>query len=250
MNQQFDEMRLYFNRVRPMCRELFSMAYVICADYDDAEYVLQKVIINCWHGGRKRRSVKGFRESLRDETRRVALARLREAEDDWNQFGADELDGAAEDPVLDAFQNENTGMRRLLMLRYGCRMNNGQIGKVLGLSGSRINQLIGKFQKKLKRTLDPEMRSRLDARLYEVCHEQLVERGAEMPDISAIYRTFEAEASAGYSPVGHFASRIVAFIAAVVLLVAVACVIWGMSAIIRPAQIEDSGLLTETLTEQ
>lgn len=249
MNQQLDEMRLYFNRVRPMCRELFAMAYVICADYDDAEYVLQKVIINCWHGGRKRRSVKAFRESLRDETRHIAIARAKN-DDDWDQFGAKELDGIPDDPVLAAFQKESVEMRRLLMLRYGCRLSNSQIGKILDISGRRINQLIAKFQKKLKRTLDPESRAKLDTRLYDVCNEQLVEHGAEMPDIGALYRTFEAEASAGYSQVGHVASRIVSFIAAVLLLIAVACVMWGVSAIIRPAQIEDSGLLTETLNEQ
>jgi len=34
------------------------------------------------------------------------------------------------------------------------------------------------------------------------------------------------------------------------MLIAMGCVFWGVSAIIRPAEIEDSGLLTETLDEQ
>jgi len=250
MNQQFEEMRLYFNRVRPMCRELFSMAYVICADYDDAEYVLQQVILNCWHGGKKRRSVKGFHESLRAETRRVAMGRVRDDGEDWDQFGADEFGEPDDSPILSAVQRERPEIRRLIMLRYGCGLSSAQTGKVLEISASHVNQVTGRFQKKLKRALDPEMRAKLDMRLTEVCTEELVEHGAEMPDIGALYRNFEAEASADYSPVGHFASRVAAFVAAVVLILAVACVIWGVSAIIRPAQIEDTGLLTETLSEQ
>lgn len=250
MNRQLDEMRLYFNRVRPMCRELFAMAYVICADYDDAEYVLQKVILNCWHGGRRRRGLRGFRESLREETRRIAMTRLRGREDDWDQFGAEDLEGLPDDPVLRILQRERAEVRRVIMLRYGCRLSLRNTGRVMEMPKADVNRLIVKFQKKARRGLDAETRGKLETRLTEVCQQQLAERGAEMPDIGALYRNFEAEASAGYSPVGHFASRAAAFAAVVALMLIIGGVIWGVSAIIRPAQISDAGLMTETLNEQ
>ncbi len=250
MNQQFDEMRLYFNRVHPMCGELFAMAYAICGDYDDAEYVLQKVILNCWHNGRKRRGLKGFHNGLREETRRVALSRVHETDDDWDQFGAEDIDGMPEDPVLRAFQNERAEIRRLLMLRYGCGLNLHQTGKVLDMTKSQVNQLIAKFQRKTKRSLDADDRGKLEIRLAEVCSQQLAERGSDMPDIGALYRNFEAEASEGYSPVSRFASKAAAFVTVVVLMAIIGCVIWGVSAVIRPVEINDSGLLTETLSEQ
>ena len=250
MNQQYDEMRLYFNRVHPMCGELFAMAYVICGDYDDAEYVLQKVMINCWHNGSKRRGARSFNEALRQEIRRVALSRLGNAEDDWDQFGEDDFGGDIDDPVLRLFRRERTEVRRVLMLRYGCGLSLGQTGKVMELNKTQISRIITKFQKKAKRALDAESRGKLDSLLTGICRRQLAERGAEMPDIGALYRNFEAEASSGYSPVGHIASRIAVFVAVVALMAVLCGVIWGVSAIIRPAQIEESGLLTETLNEQ
>lgn len=251
MNQQTEEMRLYFNRVRPMCRELFAMAFAICADYDGAEYALQRVILSGWQGGRRLRSKRGFRESLRAEMRRVALTRVQnDMESDWDQFGADPLEDAAADPILRSIQSEDADTRRVIMLKYGCSLSGGQIARAMGMPAGHADQLLSRFLRRIKRRLDSGERGRLDSRLRDVCQRQLAEGGAEMPDMGALYRNFEAEAAANYSPVGHFAGRAAAFIAAVALLIALGCVAWGVSAIIRPAQIEESGLLTETLDEQ
>lgn len=251
MNQQSEEMRLYFNRVRPMCRELFAMAFVICADYDGAEYALQKVILSGWQGSRRLRSKRGFREGLRSEMRRVALTRVNNTGDtDWDQFGADPMGEESEDTLMRAIQHEDAETRRIIMLKYGCSLSGGQIARAMVMPAGNADQLLSRFHRRLKRRLDPAERSHLDSRLKEVCQTQLAEGSAEMPDMGALYRNFEAEASASYSPVGHFAGRAAAFIAAVIMLIALGCVAWGVSAIIRPAQIEESGLLTETLNEQ
>ncbi|MBQ4090118.1 MAG: hypothetical protein IJC56_09630 [Clostridia bacterium] len=251
MNQQTEEMRLYFNRVRPMCRELFAMAFAICADYDGAEYALQRVILSGWQGGRRLRSKRGFREGMRAEMRRVALTRVRDSgSDDWDQFGSDPLDEGPEDMLMRAIQHEDAETRRVIMLKYGCSLSNSQIGRAMAMPASHADQLLSRFLRRIKRRLDSSGRSHLDAQLKEVCQRQLAEGGAEMPDMGAIYRNFEAEAAANYSPVGHFAGRAFTFIVAVAMLIAMGCVFWGVSAIIRPAEIEDSGLLTETLDEQ
>ena len=42
MNQQTDEMRLYFARVRPLCGEIYATGLVITGDYQRADYVLRE----------------------------------------------------------------------------------------------------------------------------------------------------------------------------------------------------------------
>lgn len=250
MNQHTEDMHLYFTRVRPMCRELFAMAFVICGDYDAAEYALQRVILDGWHGRRRFRSTRGFRESLRADMRRVALSGAKDAGDGWDQFGSDPIDGAAGEPVLAAMQQESAVIRRAVMLKYGCLMKNGQIARAMDVSGAQVQQILDKFQRRIKRKLTPEQRGRLDQRLRELCRMQLESGGAAMPDIGALYHNFEAEASADYSPVTRFASRAAVYVVSLIMLVAMCCVMWGISAIIRPAQLDEPGLITETLDKQ
>lgn len=250
MNQQTEELHLYFMRVRPMCRELFSMAFAICGDYDSAELALQKVILGGWQSRRSFRSSRGFRDSLRADMRRAALSCAPDHGEDWDQFASDPLEEQAGDPVLGAIQQENALTRRVIMLKYGCLLKNGQIARAAGISAAQAEQLLSRFQRRLKRRLTSEQRGKLDARLKDVCAGQLQTGGVEMPDIGALYRNFEAEASASYNPVSHFTSRAVKFAFAVALMAALGCVIWGISAIIRPAQIENAELMTETLDEQ
>lgn len=250
MNQQTEELHLYFTRVRPMCRELFSMAFAICGDYDSAELALQKVILGGWQSRRSFRSSRGFRDSLRADMRRVALSCALEHGEEWDQFASDPLEEQDSDPVLGAIQQGNALTRRVVMLKYGCLLKNSQIARATGISAAQVEQLLSRFQRRLKRRLTSEQRGKLDARLKDICSEQLQAGGVEMPDIGALYRNFEAEASASYSPVSRFASRAVKFAFAMALMVALGCVIWGISAIIRPAQIENTGLMTETLNEQ
>lgn len=250
MNQQTEEMHLYFTRVRPMCRELFSMAFAICGDYDSAELALEKVILGGWQSRRSFRSSRGFRESLRADMRRAALNCVPEQGEEWDQFGADPLAEQSGDTVLSAIRQENALTRRVIMLKYGCLLKNGQIARAVGTGTADVEQMLSRFQRRLRRRLTSEQRGRLEARLRDVCAEQLRTGGVEMPDIGALYRNFEAEASASYNPVSHFTARAVKFAFTVALMVALGCVIWGISAIIRPAQIENTGLITETLDEQ
>lgn len=250
MNQQTEEMHLYFTRVRPVCRELFSMAFAICGDYDSAELALEKVILGGWQSRRSFRSSRGFRESLRADMRRAALNCVPEHGDDWDQLAQDTLEEHTGDPVLAAIRQENALTRRVIMLKYGCLLKNGQIARAVGISAAQVEQLLRRFQRRLRRRLASEQRGKLEARLKDVCAGQLRTGGVEMPDIGALYRNFEAEASAGYNPVSRFASRAVKFAFAVALMAALGCVIWGVAAIIRPAQMENTGLLTETLDKQ
>lgn len=250
MNQQTEEMRLYFNRVRPMCRELFAMAFTICADYDGAEYALQRTVLTGWQGGRRRRSKRSFREYLRNEARKAALSRAKGgADSDWDLFGADPLGNEDSDPMLRIFRNEPADTRRALMLRYGCGLTSGQISRATGMPSAHADRLIANFMKTLKRRLNADQRGRLDSLMKELCARLLAEEGVEMPDLGAIYRNFEAEAAANYHPVGRAASRTLVFVVAVILMLVLGGIMWCVSAIIRPAQIQDSGLLTEELQE-
>ncbi len=250
MNQQTEEMHLYFTRVRPMCRELFAMAFAICADYDAAELALQKVILGGFQSRRRYRSSKAFYESMRADMRRAALSCLTDTPGEWDRLGADPVEDASEDALLAAIRQERPGIRRVVMLKYGCALTGGQIARVTGLPAGQVDQIISRFLRRLKRRLDSEQRGKLDVRLKEICCEALGESGAEMPDIGALYRNFEAEASANYSPVSRVASRAAVFVAAIVLMVILSGIVWCVSAIVRPPQLESNGLMTETLIEQ
>ena len=103
---QADELRTFFTRVRPYYRELFNMAHAVCGNYEVAEYAVQSAMLEVFRRGTPR-SRAGLRETLRAQTRSMALEQARlidDAELTWDGFRADAIEGAGGDLVVQVAQ--------------------------------------------------------------------------------------------------------------------------------------------------
>ncbi len=248
MNERTDELRLYFARVKPVYQELFGMAHAITGNYDRAEYCLQRTILQGFLRRRRFRSARGFRESLRSDMRRIALSVDMEVRElTFDAFSAHVLDVPTEDAMRGLIEQEESEMRRLVVLRYGCGLNARQIARVLNMQAGQADTVCARFEKRVKRRLNPDQRAHIESRLEDVCREELLSGAA--PDAGAIYRTFEAEASGAIKPAGII-SKLAGRLAFVAALLVLALFVWLIAAVIRPAVIENTGLKTETLVDQ
>ena len=73
MNNLTEELQLYFARIKPIYRELFGMAHAICGNYETAEYVLQRAVLEGWTRNERSSRRVGFRESVRGALKRIAV---------------------------------------------------------------------------------------------------------------------------------------------------------------------------------
>ena len=248
MNDQ-DELRLYFARIKPVYRELFGMAHAISGNYEQAEFALQRAILEGFTSRRRFRSARGFRDSLRSDMRKICLSmsgKSREAT--WTAFSQSALNGPSADPMRRLVEQEDESMRRAIMLRYGCGMNARQIARAMGITPGQADVMLTKFEKRVKRKLDSAQRAHLETRLADICREELAESPA-VPDLGAVFRTFEAEAAGTIKP-GRFVSKALTRALYVLALVLAALLIWLIAAVIRPTQLANDGLKTETLIDQ
>lgn len=248
MNDRTDELRLYFARVKPVYAELFGMAHAITGNYDRAEYCLQRAILEGFLSRRRFRSARGFRESLRADMRRIALPEVKTSRElTFDAFLESALTGPSPDSMRRLIEQEDAAMRRLILLRYGCGLNARGIARVLGMTARQADTLITRFERRVKRRLEPAQRLHVDTRLQDIAREELLS-GAS-PDVGAVYRTFEAEASGTIKPVSivsKFALRLL-YVAALLLI---ALFVWLIAAVIRPVVLENNGLKMETLIDQ
>jgi DNA-directed RNA polymerase specialized sigma24 family protein len=243
-----DELRLYFARVRPVYQELFGMAHAITGNYDRAEYCLQRTILEGFLRRRRFRSARGFRESLKSDMRRIALAgEMAERELTFDAFAQSVLGGPAADPMRRLIEQEDAVMRRLIMLRHGCELSARQSARAVGMPGKQGETLLARFEKRAKRRLDSAQRARIEGRLQDICREELLSGAA--PDAGAVLRTFEAEAAGALKPVG-LVPKIAARLLFVAALLLVALFVWLAAAVIRPAALRTDGRKTETLVDQ
>ncbi|MGI6238073.1 MAG: RNA polymerase sigma factor [Christensenellales bacterium] len=249
MNERMDELRLYFARVKPVYRELFGMAHAICGDYERAEYALQRAILEGFLSRRRFRSARGFRDSLKSDMRRIALNGNGAAgEITWDAFAVGALDRPSDETVRRAIEQEDAQMRRAIMLRYGCDLRHAQIARVLNIPQKQAQLMLTRFERRLKRRMNAGARAGIEARLSEVCLDELTATSA-VPDAGAVYRTFEAEASGAIKP-GRAISKLLARAAYIAAILLLALIIWIVAAVIRPARIVRDELPSEVLIEQ
>lgn len=202
-----DSLRAWFRQVQPLCVELFNVAHLMCGNYDLAEYALRCAILDVWlesaSGGM------GFRERLRASLRREAFeialsGEGRSAEFTWSGVAGGDGDG---DPILDQLVRESVRTQRLVLLRHGCGLSPRSAAKLTGLTAGQVRgELIG-FADRCVSRASRRSRARVDAQIARVAKKLLTRRDPDTPQISQIYRAFEAEAD-GAQVSGHRLSRV------------------------------------------
>ena len=272
MNNLTEQLQIYFSRIKPIYRELFGMAHVICGNYETAEYVLQRAVLEGWT--RNERSVRrvGFRESVRAELKRIAMQEAGRQKADvemtWNGLVPDaiedvvdaELDNPEDILLLQEIHKEDVEMRRMIMLRFGCGMRAPVIARLLGMTVKQVQSKIEQFEARTRRKLPAKLRRHYDATIVRVVREDLRQTSANVPDPGTVYRTFEVEASQGKKSPRKYASRALGAILFAVLALLCAAIFWLIAVLIQapqteqpaapmPAIVEDGGAVENLLPD-
>ena len=243
MNQIDDELRRYFARIKPYYNELFGMAHAITGNYETAEYALQRAIMTNWskHGGQRGRL--GIRERMRMEVRRQSLAEVlshrgKDAELTWNGLTGDEIEQMEdEDPVMSALSGEDQDLRRMAALKYGCGLKNRERARLMDIPSSQVGTLLGRFEARTRRKLRGQDIRRIDQALTKAIRHEF-NRADGTPDTTAVYRTFEAEASGRKAP-RHHLSRVIYGVLGAVMLLIIALIFWLAAVLMRAPVMEN-----------
>lgn len=231
--QTSDALRAYFGRVLPAIPELFNMAYAICGNFEQAEYSLQYALTEAWtgefHGGM------GFREGLRNTLREVALEEALRQDEDAPEFTWDALTNPGDDALLQLLAQESAETRRAAALRYGCGLSVSRIARLMGVSAGEIRETLERLCRKASRRLEAADRRRAEALLARSVRRAFSQADASMPSLSAVYRTFAAEAAEVARP-KHWMAKGVRFALYMLLLLVCAAVFWLMAALIQPTE--------------
>ena len=237
---QADELRTFFTRVRPYYRELFNMAHAVCGNYEVAEYAVQSAMLEVFRRGTPR-SRAGLRETLRAQTRSMALEQARlidDAELTWDGFRADAIEGAGGDLVLQAASLETLEDRRALLLRYGCGLRARDIALLLDAPAAQVATALTRFTRRLKRRLPPREQPRAERAIARSARAWLERQRAGVPDAGAVYRSMEAELMEAGAP-AHRVSRVLGRVVTVVIAIFLAALFWLLMVLIQPPRLED-----------
>lgn len=233
MQHTSDELHAWFKNVQPLYVELFNAAYVMCGNFDIAEYALRAAIMEVWlqdsSGGGM-----GFRERLRGALRREAFdAALSDeglaAEFTWPGLTGDQGD----DVIASQLLQERVEQQRLVLLRYGCGLSLRAVAQLTGLAQSYIRAELRRFEARCRRKLSGQERSRAEALIVRRARRLLSQRGPNLPPPAQVYRAFEAEA-AGAQMSGHRVSRIVGGVFLVLTALLCAGAFWLFAVLVQP----------------
>jgi len=233
MQQQTSEqLRIWFRNVEPIYAELFNAAHAMCGNYDLAEFALRSAILEVWlqnvSGGM------GFRERLRSALRQAALeAALGEdghgAEFTWPGVA----DPRGDDPILSQIAQERVDIQRLAVLRHGCGLSVRMIAQLTGLSQAQVRGELNRLESRCRRRLTGQDRARAEALIAKRLKKWLARGGSGVPQVSQVYRAFEAEAD-GTAVTGHRLSRALGRVVLALLALACAGAFWLFAVLVTP----------------
>ena len=226
-----ESLRAWFRQVQPLCVELFNVAHLMCGNYDLAEYALRCAILDVWlesaSGGM------GFRERLRASLRREAFEIAlsdegRAAEFTWPGVA----DDGDDDPILDQLIQEDVRVQRLVLLRHGCGLSPRSVAKLAGMTTGQVRGELYRFSDRCAGRALRRSRARVDARIARKAKQLLTRRDPDTPQISQIYRAFEAEADGAQVP-GHRLSHIAGNVVLTLTALACATAFWLFSVLVQ-----------------
>lgn len=240
MNHENSEhLRAFFRRAQGYYPELFNMAHIICGNYDLAEYCLRSAILSVWQqsGG----SFSGLRDKLRGALKSIALrealsARNETAEYTWT--GLPEL-AEGDNPLLNLIAQEPNEVQRIILMRHACNFVPSRISRITGFTAGQVRGILDRFETRSTRKLTLKDGRQFDSLTRHAMESALNHPGIDLPDPSAVFRAFEAEA-AGTVISSHRFSKVLG--QALLLLLAILCAVafWLFAVISAPPVMEAS----------
>lgn len=235
-HQTSEELRAFFRRAQEIYPELFNMAHAICGNYDLAEYALRSAILSVWQqntGGM------GFREKLRWTLKNIALRELLASKNETAEYTWSGLPQAmdGDSALLKLASAEPSEVQRILLLRHGCDFSPARIAKITGFTAGQVRSILNRFETRSCRKLSPRLARRYDQLMHQAMEDALNHPAGELPDPSAIYRAFEAEAAES-TVSSHRFSRILGHGALVLMALLCAAFFWLFAVISAPPVME------------
>lgn len=232
MQQQTSEqLRVWFRNVEPIYAELFNAAHAMCGNYDLAEFALRSAILEVWlenvSGGM------GFRERLRSALRQSALETALSEDAARAEFTWAGIAPQGDDVILAQLAQEPVELQRLAALRHGCGLSPRVIGQLTGQSQAQVRTELNRLESRCRRRLSGQDRARADALMSRRLKKWLARGGSGVPQLSQVYRAFEAEAD-GAAVTGHRVSRLIGHAAIALLALACAGAFWLFAVLVQP----------------
>ena len=232
MQQQTSEqLRTWFRDVEPMCVELFNAAHAMCGNYDLAEYALRSAILDVWLQNAS--AGMGFRERLRSALRQEAFDAALSEDGERAEFTWPGVTEPGSDPVMGQMARERVELQRLAVLRYGCGLPVKAVSRLTGMGQGQIRAELDRFESRCRRSLAGQDRARVEALIARRIKKRLKLDGSGVPQISQIYRAFEAEAD-GAQATGHRVLRAVGWVTTALLALLGAGVFWLFAVLVQP----------------
>ena len=233
-----EDFQLYFNRIRPIYHQLFNLAHAITGNCDQAEYCLQYAMLDCWANADASANRHGFRESLRNSTIHAAL-RLTQSEDGKAEFDWDGLAAREGEPstVVHLIAQEPLETRRMLALRYGCGLSLRRIARLTACEKGRVQARLHRFEARARRRLSGGDRRRADLLIAQAVRAQLALPSPQAPEISSVFRTFQADAASISRP-SRLPVRILRGVLAIALALICVAAFWLAAVLMQPARLE------------
>ena len=224
----------YYSRVRPVYHQLFNLAYVASGSMEQAQYCVQCALLDVWLSQESSASRHGLHESLRRATVRAALRCPAPENSDWDALKLDEADPDALKRVL---AQETPLMRRMLALKYGCRLGTRRIARVVGAEPRRVKQMLRRFEARARRRLSPGDQRRFEPLLSRRMRELLSCPDPAAPDMDNVFRAFQADVAAAARP-SRLPARILRCVICAVLALICMLAFWFAAVLVQPPVID------------
>ena len=221
-----EQLRAYYERVKPLLAELYNMAYAICGAEEPAENALLFALVEGWEA--ESRGNIALREMLRNALRENAPDEAAEFEEaatwDGNAF--------AQNPKLTLLEREKESVRRLIVLRCGCNLSFSVIAGLLDSTQPEVKREFTRVKREWAKCANVPERS-AEAVLGRILRRQMRTPSPKQPDAETLFRTFTEEALQTKKPL-RLVSTVARGILETIVVLLCALLFWLIAVLIRP----------------
>lgn len=230
-----DEFQAYYIRIRPIFSLLYNIAHLITGNADSAEYCIQCAILDCWLAGESTGSVHGFRESIRSRCIKISKSTRNESDEfDWSGLQLNDTDNG---PILVQLKKEPVDHQRILALHYCCGFSAHRCAVFCKTETRKARAAINRFERRITRKLSPSERRRSDTIVSKTMREILSRTDPAAPELSAVFRTFQADAQETQRP-SHLPARILRIIFTIILTILCVVGFFLAAVLMQPVSIQ------------
>ena len=154
-NTSLEHMRAFAGRMKPIYRQIFLLAHIICGNYEQAEHICLRAMVDCYKRHGMIRSRHAFEEQVRSFVCRYAYESTCSsdgAELNWKGFGPLALNAeqTQEKMLFDVYEeiaNEEIDVQRGIVMHFACGMSEQKISDILLSASEGLEEYIKNFKR-------------------------------------------------------------------------------------------------------